>query len=374
MCRYDEGFSLLFINQAVEGLTGYPREEFLEGRLRFNEIQHPDDVPAMGSLIEQALDAEEPFNVVYRLRHKDGYWRWIEEIGIGVFENGVPIYLTGFLSDITRRRLTELEREALITELRQSNADLQRFAHNVSHRLKTPLVTIKGFISLLAQDHEARDEERFQEDLRRMAEATDAMQQLFDALQRMSRIARMAGVKEEVEMGELITEALVELEEKRGTHSNARIDVASDLPVMFGNRARLLEMVVEILDNALKFTIPDEEPSVEVGWRYEGVEPVLTIRDYGIGVRRKDRERIFGLFEQLKAGTPGIGLGLALVRQIVELHNGMVWVEQPPGDGLCICFMLPPKRAAENVLSLTDDARPGPGGWDLKKKKLKKPG
>jgi signal transduction histidine kinase len=113
-----------------------------------------------------------------------------------------------------------------------------------------------------------------------------------------------------------------------------------------GDRSRLLEVLQNLIDNAVKFTPPERAPRIEIGVRDGEALPVFFVADQGAGLKSAHREKVFGLFDKLDPDTQGTGIGLALVRRIVEFHGGRVWVESEGEDRGCrFCFTLP--RAAE---------------------------
>jgi signal transduction histidine kinase len=126
--------------------------------------------------------------------------------------------------------------------------------------------------------------------------------------------------------------------------------VANDLPVLYGERARLLEVVQNLVDNAAKFLGGREDGRIVIGSRPGPNGPVCFVQDNGIGIDPRHHQRVFGLFERLDTGVEGTGIGLALVKRIVEVHGGEVWVESAgAGQGSRFCFTLPAKSDVRSV-------------------------
>ncbi len=151
---------------------------------------------------------------------------------------------------------------------------------------------------------------------------------------------------EDVALGELVGDALADLG-KTIAEKGIEVEVAPDLPVVCGDRARLLEAVWHLLGNAVKYLGDQPAPRIEVGVRHEKTgdeeSPIFYVRDNGPGIEPKYHERVFGLFERLDPeATEGTGIGLALVKRIVEVHGGRIWVEsEGRGQGSTFCFTLP---------------------------------
>ena len=266
-----------------------------------------------------------------------------DEIGVlaGTF-NGMVEQLA---NDTEQRRRAEEMREALIAELEASNAELERFTYTVSHDLKSPLLTIKGFLGYLERDLESGDRERVRSDAKRIAAAADRMWQLLDELLELACVGRVVNPPEEVPFGELareVADAVARREDDRGQ----RIEVAADLPVVFGDRVRLREVLENLVENALKFMADESAPRVEIGSRSNGGDTVLYVRDNGIGIAPEYHEKVFGLFDRLDLSFDGSGVGLTIVRRIVEVHGGRIWVEsEGESRGSTFCFTLPGRAA-----------------------------
>jgi signal transduction histidine kinase len=279
---------------------------------------------------------------------KSGELRWVRVYGHPVWdpERNRLVGIYGAVQDITERKRAEAEREALIRELEAKNAELERFAYTVSHDLKSPLITIRGFLGFVAQDAAAGNLERVRSDLGRIADAVDKMQRLLNELLELSRVGRVIHPPQAVPLGPLAHEA-VSLVGGRLRDRGVAVTIAADLPAVWGDRARLLEVLQNLVDNAAKFMGEQQRPRVEIGVRRDHGEPVFFVRDNGRGIEARFRDRVFGLFEKLDPDSEGSGVGLALVKRIVDLHHGRVWVEsEGSGRGTTVCFTLPDAPAA----------------------------
>lgn len=243
--------------------------------------------------------------------------------------------------DISQRKFVQVEREKLIKELEDKNSELERFTYTVSHDLKSPLITIKGFLGFLEQDATSGNTTRLKTDIQRIADATDKMQLLLSELLELSRIGRLTNPYQQIKFEELVTE-ITELLYGRLHEKNIQVLVQPDLPVIYGDRRRLLEVLQNLVDNAAKFTGSQPNPQIEIGQNgFEGGMPILYVRDNGMGIAPIHQERIFGLFNKLDATSDGTGIGLALVKRIIEVHGGRIWVQSEAGMGATFFFTLP---------------------------------
>lgn len=262
-------------------------------------------------------------------------------------KEGNIIGLVGISRDITERKLAEIERENLINDLESRNAELERFTYTVSHDLKSPLVTIQGFLGYLEEDALAGNVERIRQDSKRIKEATSKMQELLAELLELSRIGRLMNQAEEIPFGDIIQEALKIVE---GQIQNRGIEVVlkSEFPKVYGDRVRIVEVMQNLIDNACKYMGDQQNPRIEIGHSMIGSEKAFFVRDNGMGIEPEFHERIFGLFDKLDARTEGSGVGLALVKRIVEVHGGRIWVESDgKGKGATFYFTLIEKEQAE---------------------------
>lgn len=284
--------------------------------------------------------------------------RTLESGLLQVFEYQLPIYdaesyyeasvikndgktVIAMVRDVSARKWAATERDKLIDELEVKNAELEQFTYTVSHDLKSPLITISGFLGFVREDVEAGDRDRLERDMKRISDATAKMQKLLGDLLELSRVGRLINDPEPVNFNALVSET-VELLQGRIMQKNICIEVEDGLPIIFVDRPRILEVLQNLIDNAAKFMADQQEPLISIG--QAGVSngmPMFYVRDNGMGIAPEFKDRVFGLFNKLDAQSEGTGIGLALVKRIVEFHGGRIWVESELGKGATFFFTLP---------------------------------
>lgn len=243
--------------------------------------------------------------------------------------------------DVSLRHWAETERNKLIEELEAKNAELERFTYTVSHDLKSPLITIRGFLGFLKEDTRTGNIARLDADIKRISDATERMQTLLNDLLELSRVGRLINKPEEIVFNEVVTEAL-ELVHGRISQRGIAVSVAENLSSVYGDHPRLVEVMQNLIDNAAKFMGDQPSPRIEIGQKgHMNGMPVFYVKDNGIGIPAEFMDNIFGLFNKLDARSEGTGVGLALVKRIIEFHQGKIWAESEPRKGATFYFTLP---------------------------------
>ena len=232
-------------------------------------------------------------------------------------------------------------------ELQNKNAELERFLYTASHDLKSPVVTVRTFLGYLGKDIASGDTGRIEKDIQFIRSATDTMARLLDDLLDISRVGRVVLLPVRVTLQGLVDDALGAVS-GRLTSQGVALAVNDPDVIVFGDRVRLAELFQNLIDNAVKFMGDQKEPRIEIGVERRGPETVFFVRDNGGGIDPRYHEKVFGLFEKLDPRADGSGMGLALVKRIVELYGGRIWVESKgTGQGACFYFTLP--AAVESI-------------------------
>ena len=238
-------------------------------------------------------------------------------------------------------RLVVDEHEHLIAELESKNAELERFTYTVSHDLKSPLVTIQCFAGQMEEDLRNGQFDDLEHCLDYVATAAKQMSTLLGDLLELSRIGRIVNPPEKLRFDQLASSA-VELLAGVISEQGVTVTVDPTQHTVFGDAVRLREVLQNLIENAVKYGADRPNPQIEIGACVEGSETVFHVRDNGVGIDPAYREKVFGLFDQLDPEAEGTGVGLAIVKRIVELHGGRIWVESEGlGQGATFRFTLP---------------------------------
>lgn len=243
--------------------------------------------------------------------------------------------------EVIYREAIEKDREALLLDLESRNEELERYAYTISHDLKSPLYTIQGFTGFLQRDLEQGRTEKMQHDLGKILDAVKTMSSLLDDILKLSKINLVEESAEMLALDEVIEKAK-KLVEHELREKAVKLEIEAGLPRVYATPQRLTEVFQNLIANAAKFMGEQENPTIEIGARQDGDWVYCHVCDNGIGIDSEYKDRVFNLFERLDSNTPGTGVGLAIVKRIIERGGGGISVEsEGPGRGSCFRFSLP---------------------------------
>jgi len=333
--------TILQTNQAFVLFHGSHQKEEIIGRNILDFIAKVDHAKVQEKMNE--MGTERYFkDVEVRLERVDGS-NFMTEISAAAIKDssGNPQGIVFLTRDITERKQREQQRDEFTAELKQKNTELDRFTYTISHDLKSPLVTVKTFLGYLKEDIASSNAQRIEKDILFMNGAADKMSNLLGELLEMSRIGRVVNPPVAVTFKELVEESLRLVAgsiEDRGV----KVRVSEEPVTLYGDHSRLVEIWQNLLENAVKFMGDQPSPEIEIGLEHHDGETVFFVRDNSIGIDPQYQSKLFNLFEKINPKTEGTGMGLAIIKRIVELYQGKIWVESKGlGEGCCFRFTLP---------------------------------
>ena len=309
---------------------------------QWRDLVHPDDITWVEAESQAALARGEPFDLEHRIVRPSGEIRWLQTIARGITdEQGEVVRVLGVNMDITARKTAELALARSAEEMERSNEELQRFAYVASHDLQEPLRSIVSFSQLLERRYKGKLDTDADEFITFIVEGGARMQQLIMDLLQLSRVETKAKPLVPTDAGEVVADAL-RLLETPIREAGATITVG-DMPVVMADAAQLAQVFTNLVSNALKYRRPDVPPEVRISAERAGKFWRFSVADNGIGIEAEYFDRIFVIFQRLhtREEYAGTGIGLAVVRKIVERHGGRVGVESTLGQGSTFFFTLP---------------------------------
>lgn len=224
--------------------------------------------------------------------------------------------------------------------LEQMRAEFQAFAYSVSHDLRAPLRAIEGFSRILLDDHESELSPAARTYLKHVVSGSQNLSGLLDDLLRFYRAGKQVPTKIAVDADRVCKEALLAL----GADASKSVALTQhELPNLCADPVQLREIFSLLLANALKFTSKTTKPSIEIGFKTDAKAVTFYVRDNGAGFDPRGADRLFQVFQKLHPASeyPGNGIGLAIVRRLVEAQGGCVSAHAEPGKGATFCFSLP---------------------------------
>jgi len=372
-CQNDYNWTMIFMSDGCLELTGYnPQELIGNSTLAYGNIIHPDDRPMVWEVVQKALSKQEPFQQEYRIQSADGVEKWVWEQGAGIItDSGKIQFLEGYITEITDRvqaqfaqqqayeqvlarqaailnltedlrheisvrRIAENKQDQLFKELESKNQEMESFVYTISHDLKAPLISLDGFSAALKNEDNLS--EQGQHYIERIRANTVQMSTLITELLELSRIGRVVGERQEIDVMALLQDVYddfgIDL-------PGSIIQVQEPLPKIYADRVRLRQVFANLIDNAAKFKNPKRELEIEIGCKVEDGFQQFWVTDNGIGISEEHLERIFEPFQQLDPEVSGVGMGLTLVKKIIDHHGGRIWAESKLGEGTTFFFTLP---------------------------------
>ncbi len=330
----------IYSSPVVERLLGYKPEELINKK-HFYDLFVPEKQKQLKETAFETFERRLSFkHFINANLHKDGKVVWLSTSGVPIInQKGEFEGYRGVDIDITQQKKDREELLRVVTELERKNKELEEFSYTVSHDLRSPVITIKGFLDLLAGSVEKGAKEEALGYLERVSMAAEHINRLITDISELAKLGRMPIRMTTVSMTELAREAAWHTEGITNS-IEAKLSIQSNMPAINADRGRMVEVLVNLIENAVKYRAPDRRLEICIGHRKHKGRNCFFISDNGVGITREAQKEIFKVFKKLDPDSEGSGIGLAIVKRIIQMHNGDIWVESKPGSGSTFFFTL----------------------------------
>lgn len=350
----DEKGRIISWNEGAKKIEGYEESEIIG---KYFSIFYPEEDILNGKPayeLKVAIAEGKYEEEGWRIR-KDGSLFWASVVITAVYNNdGIHIGFSKVTRDLTERKESEralrdsYERYRLLTdelratnrELSYANGELEQFTSIVSHDLQEPIRTIKSFLQLIHIKLNDQENEDLKNYIGKAINAADRMKELIQNLLNYSQLSKNEMVQQKIATEDLINEAIQNLKTSI-ENAHAEITVENKVDAIEGDPVQLVQLIQNLLSNALKFT-NSEKPRITISSFKENGHVKFAVSDNGIGIAKTDINKVFEIFRRLhtKKEYPGTGIGLAICKKIVDRHGGRIWPESEPGKGTTFYFTL----------------------------------
>jgi light-regulated signal transduction histidine kinase (bacteriophytochrome) len=288
-----------------------------------------------------SITSGEPFGMEFPLRGADGVFRmFLTRIVPLKNLDGQVIQWFGTNTDIAERKLLEEQLARQVSELASANKELESFSYSISHDLRAPLRAMKGFCNILQEDYNDKLDALAQEYLGRIINSSNKMSDLIDDILNLSKISRQEVILKEIDLSIIADGVVVSL--RQADSANAvEVVIARDLKT-YGDSHLMNIALSNLIGNAWKYSGKTPGAKIEFGSIEKGGQTIYYVRDNGAGFNMKFANKLFEPFARLHSDRefPGTGIGLAIVKRVIEKHRGTIWAESEIGKGATFYFTL----------------------------------
>ncbi|MUU78709.1 sensor histidine kinase [Winogradskyella endarachnes] len=334
LVELDRDERIVMSNQSFCKMIGYTEEELL-GQVAKEFLPSEEDKELVH---QKTLERRAGKSTAYeaRVKTKSGdirYWLISGAPNYGL--NGEMIGSIGISFDITDLKNLQLQKENLLLKLEKSNDELHEYAHIVSHDLKSPLRSINALVNWLKEDNKGKLDEVSMQNFAHIETTLEKMEQLITDILEYSSVGAEDKEKTDVNLDEVLQELIKILY----IPEHIKVNIISELPVVKGDGTKLQQLFQNLISNAVKF-IDKPQGLIEINVKEQKEYFEFSIKDNGIGIEKQFHDKIFKIFHSLNKRKDSSGIGLSIVKKIVDLHEGEIWLESEPNIGTKFYFTL----------------------------------
>lgn len=334
LLEVDNNDQILMANQSFEKMSGYEEKELIDKKASETFLLRESAETIKEEVIKRQKGESNSYEI--KVENKLGESRhWLISGAPNYNLKGEVIGSIGIHLDITEQKNLEFQKENLLSELAKSNNELQEYAHIVSHDLKSPLRSINALINWIKEDNTGKLDEVTLQNFSHIEATLEKMEQLISDILNYSSIGAETTEKQDVNTNDLVKE----LKQILYIPEHISLEIKNELPVIKGDKTKLQQLFQNLISNAVKF-IDKEKGLIEIAVLDKKSFYQFSIKDNGIGIEPKYHDKIFKIFHSLNKSKESTGIGLSIVKKIVDLHEGDIWLESKPGLGTTFSFTL----------------------------------
>lgn len=329
-----EGY-IEWVNPSFTQITGYEFHE-LVGK-KPGVLQGPDSNPETVQYLHEQIEKGEPFNCEIINYNKEGKKYWIKIQGQALYNKwGEITRFFALQEDVTAKKMLEAQKEELLDSLEKSNKELEDYAQIVSHDLKSPLRSINSLIAWIKEDNAGTITPQTSTYFTMIEDKLEKMDHLIQGILTYSKIDKTDIRKEQVDVYEIVKNisSIIEIPE------NVTVTITNRLPVIEADRFRIHQLFQNLIGNAVSY-IDKPQGFVEIGSEEQKDCHLFYVKDNGPGIAKESHEKIFKIFQSLVKNDKSTGIGLSIVKKIVDNYNGKIWVESELTQGTTFYIQLP---------------------------------
>jgi len=324
----DKEGKIEWVNSSFELMSGYSNKE-LVGKKPGSLLQGPETNPEAIKYLKDQISKGHPFNCEIINYSKSGEKYWVRIQGQTLYnKNGEISKFFAIEENISNQKLLENQREELAINLAKTNKELEDFAQIVSHDLKSPLQSIHSLISWIKEDNDKEFNSQTLEYLSMVENKVEKMDHLIDGILTYSKIDKGNVLLENVDTHQII-QGIIDI---IYIPQNVTITIKNKLPVLKAGRYRIQQLFQNLIGNAVNY-IEHDSGFVEVSSQEFDYYYVFSIKDNGVGIDKKNHCKIFNTFQSYTSSQKSTGLGLSIVKKIIEVYKGEIWLESELGVG-----------------------------------------